>query len=278
MTAERPLTVVLFGLGEAGFSMAADLVGAGVEVRAFDPAPVSTPTGVSRVDHPEEAFVGALPPVDLVMAVTAASDARTAMDQAWERVEPPTVYADLATAAPGLKVELAGVAKQKDVPFVDVALMAPVPGRGLATPALACGTGSARYAAIVNGLGGRVEVAGDEAGVAAGRKLMRSIVIKGLTALLIETMELATARGDEDWLWRHLVDGLSSIDEAFLIRLLEGTAKHAGRRLHEMESAYDLLGELGVPSPLTEGVVAALRRVVVSDMPEISVPGSSGLL
>lgn len=158
MTSERSVTIVLFGLGEAGSSIAADLVEAGVEVRAFDPAPLPTPMGLTRVDDPKDAFGG----VDLVMAVTAASDAHTAMDQAWERVDPSTVYADLATASPRLKTELAGVAKAKGVPFVDVALMAPVPGRGMATPALACGSGSSRYAAIINDLGGRVEVVGED--------------------------------------------------------------------------------------------------------------------
>jgi 3-hydroxyisobutyrate dehydrogenase-like beta-hydroxyacid dehydrogenase len=274
MTSERPVTVVVFGLGEAGSSMAVDLVDAGLVVRAFDPAPVPTPSGVVRVDDPRDAFPG----VDLVMAVTAASDASTAMRQAWELVDSPTVYADLATAAPRLKVELAAVAGAKAVPFVDVALMAPVPGRGLATPALACGTGSSRYAAIVNDLGGRVEVVGDEAGLAAGRKLMRSIMTKGLTGLLMETMELATARRDHEWLWRHLVDELTSIDEAFLVRLLEGTGKHIERRLHEMEAAHELLTEMGVPAPMTDGTVAALQRVADSGMPEISAPDDSGLL
>jgi 3-hydroxyisobutyrate dehydrogenase-like beta-hydroxyacid dehydrogenase len=274
MMSDRPLTVVLFGLGEAGSSIAVDLIEAGLEVRAFDPAPVPTPPGVARVDDPKDAF----PDVDLVMAVTAASDAPTAMMQAWEVVDPSTVYADLATAPPRLKEELAGVAGAKAVPFVDVALMAPVPGRGLATPSLACGTGSSRYASIVNDLGGRVEVVGDEAGLAAGHKLMRSIVTKGLTALMIETMELATARRDSEWLWGHLIDELTAIDEAFLVRLLEGTGKHAERRLHEMEAAHELLTEMGVPAPMTDGVVAALHRVVESGMPEISVPGESGLL
>lgn len=90
-------------------------------------------------------------------------------------------------------------------------------------------------------------------------------------------MELATARGDREWLWAHLVDELTSIDEAFLIRLLEGTGKHAGRRLDEMEAAHELLTEMSVPASMTDGVVAALHRVVESGMPDIPVSGDSGL-
>lgn len=258
--------VAVLGLGEAGSLIAADLSASGAEVRAFDPAYVPTPTGVTRVPDPRATVTGA----DIVMAITAGADSRTAMGQAWDMVGPPVIYADLATASPLLKAELAEVAASKGVPFVDVALMAPVPGRGLATPALASGTGSSRYAKTINDHGGIVEPIGDEAGLAAARKLMRSIVTKGLTALLVEAMELATASGDDRWLWSHLVAELTTMDRAFLVRLLEGTGRHSLRRLEEMETARELLMSLAVPAPMTDGVVTALRRVVDEGMPDIS--------
>lgn len=265
MTSEASPTVAVFGLGEAGSAISADLAAAGVEVRGYDPAPVPTPAGVTRVDDPGDAVPG----VGLVIAVTAADDATTALEQAWDEIGASVVYADLATGSPALKEELAGVAAEKGVPFVDVALIAPVPGRGLATPALACGPGSLRYAEMVNGWGGRVEAIGERAGLAASRKLTRSIVTKGLTALLMESMELAAARGDDDWAWRHLVSELTAIDESLLLRLLGGTGRHSRRRLEEMTAARDLLGSEGLPSPMTEGVIATLRRVAEEGMPEV---------
>jgi 3-hydroxyisobutyrate dehydrogenase-like beta-hydroxyacid dehydrogenase len=274
MTSETSPTVTLFGLGEAGSAIATDLVAAGVEVRGFDPALVPTPAGVSRVDDPRDAVRGA----GLILAVTAAGDARTAMEQAWDEIAPPTIYADLATASPVLKEELGEVAAAKGVPFVDVALMAPVPGRGLATPALACGPGSPPYAEMINGLGGRVEVIGERPGLAASRKLTRSIVTKGLTALLMESMVLAAARGDEDWAWHHLVAELTSIDEAFLLRLVGGTERHSRRRLEEMMAVRELLDAEALPSPMTDGVITVLRRVTEEGMPgDLAHPGD-GLL
>ncbi|MGD2103438.1 MAG: DUF1932 domain-containing protein [Acidimicrobiia bacterium] len=264
MRPEARLTIAVFGLGEAGSLIAGDLAAAGATVRAFDPAPVPTPPGVTRVDTPGDAIPGA----QAIMAITAAADAHTAMDQGWDRLEPPVVYADLATGPPGLKEELANTAAAKDASFADVALMAPVPGRGLSTPALVSGTGATRYAAVINGLGGQVEVVGDEAGQAAARKLMRSVVTKGLTALLIEALELAAAAGDEDWLWGHITDELASLDVPTLTRLLDGTARHAGRRQAEMEAVRDLLDEMGVPAPMTTGTISALRRVSEDGMPD----------
>jgi 3-hydroxyisobutyrate dehydrogenase-like beta-hydroxyacid dehydrogenase len=184
------------------------------------------------------------------------------MDQAWEVIVPETVYADLATSSPTLKRDLAARAGRGAVAFADVALMAPVPGRGLATPALACGDGAARFAEVMNPLGGRIEVIAGEAGDAAARKLIRSVVTKGLTALIIESMEAASAAGEEDWAWDHIVETLTATDEAFIDRLLEGTGAHAERRLAEMEATGEFLEHLGVPGDMTAGTIAHLRRAL----------------
>ena len=58
-------SICIFGLGEAGTIIGSDLVAAGISVHAFDPAPVSTPAGVSRFEDPNQAVVG----VDAVIAL-----------------------------------------------------------------------------------------------------------------------------------------------------------------------------------------------------------------
>ena len=127
------------------------------------------------------------------------------------------------------------------------------------------------FADAINRLGGRVEVVGEEAGQAAARKLMRSIVTKGLPALLGEALELAAARNDAEWLWRHLVNELTALDETMIRRLLGGTGQHAGRRVAEMEAVQEMLAELAVPAPMTTATIESLRRVVAHGTP------SSGL-
>ena len=250
--------IAVFGLGEAGSAIGADLARAGAEVHGFDPADVDTPTGVIRHDDP----LGAVSGADVVLGITAAVDAREAMLQAWDEVGPDACYADLATAGPDLKRELAGVAEERDVKFSDVALMAPVPGRGLATPALASGTGAEDLATMLNPLGARIEVIEGEAGAAAARKLMRSIVTKGMAGLVLEGMAAARATGQEDWAWDHIVETLTATDESFLQRLLEGTETHATRRLAEMEAVAGFLTDLGVPADMTVGTIEYLRRAL----------------
>lgn len=257
------MRIAVFGLGEAGSLIAADLAEAGAEVQGYDPAKVDTPNGVTRHDEPGPAVKGST----LVLAVTAASDAQRAIAQAWDQMKRGTVYADLSTAPPGLKEDLADTAALRGLLFADVALMGTVPGNGMGTAALASGPGAERYAGIVNEYGGAVEVIGDRPGEAAARKLLRSIVTKGLTATLIESLEAAQAHGDHEWLWPHLVELLTSADETLLRRLLEGTANHIDRRIVEMESARSFLESLEVRPTMTAATVERLIRVRTDGMP-----------
>lgn len=250
------MRVTVFGLGEAGSLISADLARAGADVHGFDPADVATPDGVRRHDEPKSAAADA----ELVIAVTASADSEQAMAQAWDVIGPRTHYADLATSNPALKSELAARAAGRKVLFSDVALMAPVPGRGLTTPALASGTGATALAGLLNPLGGRVDVVEGEAGAAAARKLLRSVVTKGLAGLVLESMAAARTAGQEEWAWNHIVDLLTVTDEAFLQRLLDGTEIHAERRLAEMEAAAEFLENLGVSADMTAGTIEHLRR------------------
>ncbi len=257
------MRVTVFGLGEAGSLIASDLAEAGVEVHGFDPADVDTPHGITRHTVPGPAVKGST----LVLAVTAAADAQKAIAQAWNEMKRGTVYADLSTAPPGLKEDLADTAALRGLSFADVALMGTVPSNGLGTPALASGPGAQTYAELVNDLGGAVEVISDRPGDAAARKLLRSVFTKGLTSTLIESLEAAEAHGDREWLWPHLVELLTNADEALLRRLLEGTPRHIDRRIIEMESAQSFLESLGISPTMTAATVERLRRVRTEGMP-----------
>jgi len=250
------MRIALFGLGEAGTAIGADLVAAGADVHGYDPAEVATPAGVHRHSDAASAVVDC----DLVIAVTAAADAPIALQQALEAIPRRAIYADLATSAAGLKQRLAATALDAGLRFVDVALMSPVPGKGVHTPALASGPGASEFVEVMVPLGMPVEFAGTTAGDAATRKLLRSVVMKGLAALVAESMHAAHASGFAEETWTNIVGQLSTADEALVRRLVEGTGPHAVRRLHEMEASADMLDELGVEPVMTRSTVESLRR------------------
>jgi 3-hydroxyisobutyrate dehydrogenase len=249
--------ICVFGLGEAGALIAADLAGAGAEVRGYDPGPVATPAGVARHDDPRAAFDRA----DIVLALTAAADAPTALDQALDTIPGDAVYADLSTGSAGLKQRLAATAAGAGIGFADVALMSTVPGNGLLTPALASGPGAAAFVAAMTPLGMPVDHAGDEPGLAATRKLLRSVVMKGLAAVVTEAMRAATAAGLAEETWHNLVAQIEAADEGLVRRLVTGTGPHAARRLAEMEATAEMLDGLRVDPIMTRATVAHLARL-----------------
>lgn len=261
------MRIAVLGLGEAGSRWASELAAAGDQVHAFDPGAVPTPDGVRRHPDPGQAVAGA----DLIVALTPGSEALRALTDVLDELGGASLYADLSTAAPSLKGKLAAIAADRGIVFADVALMAAIPGRGIAAPALASGPGAEQFADMVNARGGRVEVVGSEAGEAATRKLLRSVVMKGLAALLIESMSASSRLGKAEWLWGHLVDELTSIDVAMMERLIFDTEPHATRRVEEMEAAVEMLRALGVPADVTEGTLAWLRRLAKGGMPELPV-------
>lgn len=265
MTA-RP-RICVFGLGEAGSLIAGDLAEIGADVHGYDPAGVATPAGVTRHTDARDAARHA----EVVLGITAGADATTALTQALDTIPAGAVYADLATASPGLERQLETLAVGAGLGFVDVALMAPVPGNGLHTPALASGPAATAFVAAMAPLGMPVEYAGEAAGQATTRKLLRSVVMKGLAALVVESLRAAEAAGLAEETWRNIVAQITVADEALLRRLVAGTATHAGRRAHEMEATADLLAELGVEPTMTLATTAQLR-VAASDPSSVPTP------
>jgi 3-hydroxyisobutyrate dehydrogenase-like beta-hydroxyacid dehydrogenase len=255
----------VLGLGEAGSLFASDLAAAGVHVTAFDPAAVATPEGVDR--RPDVA--GTVADAEIVLLITGAADAADVVETVVEAMLPGALLADLSTSAPDAKAARAEAAAAGGRIFADVALMTGVPGRGMRTPAFVSGAGAERYAAAMGQLGVPVAAVGERAGDASTRKLLRSVTMKGLAAIVIEALRAAERAGLAEWLWADLVAELEAADAALLQRLVRGTAVHAARRIDEMEATADLLAALGVEPVMTRATVESLRNVLTGGVPGV---------
>jgi 3-hydroxyisobutyrate dehydrogenase-like beta-hydroxyacid dehydrogenase len=262
------MRVAVLGLGEAGAAIAADLAAAGASVRGFDPAEPGAPAGVDVVRDAGEAVATA----DVVLSVnsaTVALDVAKAVAPALgagARAAPGAhpLFADLNTTAPALKRAVADVVAARGVDFADVALLGPVPGRGIRTPALVSGTGAERFAAAFGPLGMPVTAVGAEAGDAAARKLARSVFAKGLAAAVGEALAAAERLGCEEWLYADLETTLTEADARLLRRLVEGSRLHADRRAEEMAAAVAMLEELEVEPRVAAAAEAWLRSLARS--------------
>ena len=236
------MVVAVLGLGEAGSAIALDLASAGLVVRGFDPAGQDALDGVDLSGSAAEAAQGA----DAVLSLNASDVAADAAASAAPALGAAALFADLNTAAPAVKVSVAEVVTGAGASFADVALMGPVPGRGIRTPALASGPGAERFAQDFGEVGMPVTVVGTEPGEAAARKLARSVFAKGLAASVGEALTAAERLGCEEWLYAEIERALVEADESLLRRLIDGSRKHAARRGQEMAAAVAMLSDLEV--------------------------------
>jgi 3-hydroxyisobutyrate dehydrogenase-like beta-hydroxyacid dehydrogenase len=253
--ARKTPVVTVLGLGEAGGRLASDLAAAGVEVHGYDPVTTSSLEGVALADDP----AGAVSRSTVVLVLTAASSALAAAESALPGLRDGAIYADLNTTSPGLKQEIAALVT--GARFADVALLGPVPARGLATPTLASGPGARAFADVFGPLGMPVEVVSDRPGDAAALKLVRSVFMKGLAASVLESLRAADAAGHASWLEGEIA---AVVGEPLLERLVEGSRRHAARRVEEMDAARELLLELGVEPRMASASAAVLADLATS--------------
>jgi 3-hydroxyisobutyrate dehydrogenase-like beta-hydroxyacid dehydrogenase len=251
------MVVAVLGLGEAGSAIALDLASAGVVVRGFDPVGGGALDSVEAAGSAAEAAQGA----DAVLSLNASAVAADAAASVAPALGAEALFADLNTASPAVKISVAEVVSGAGGSFADVALMGPVPGRGIRTPALASGPGAERFAQLFGELGMPVTVVGPEPGEAAARKLARSVFAKGLAAAVGEALTAAERLGCEEWLYGEIERALVEADERLLQRLIDGSRKHAARREEEMAAAVAMLRDLEVPPRIAAASEQWLRSL-----------------
>jgi 3-hydroxyisobutyrate dehydrogenase-like beta-hydroxyacid dehydrogenase len=166
---------------------------------------------------------------------------------------PEHLYADVNTASPKVKEEVAGVIEKTGAAFVDVAMMGAIPAFLHRVPMLVSGKGAHRFKTALEPYGMNITEIGERPGQASAIKMLRSIFMKGLVALLLETLN-ATHRYQVD---QTVLDSLAeTLDtntflETVRLQMTKGVV-NAKRMAHEMGDVLETLRDLGVPSTMTQ--------------------------
>ncbi|PJN12117.1 transferase [Streptomyces sp. CB01635] len=141
------------------------------------------------------------------------------------------------------------------------------------TALVTSGPGATVVADYFGAIGAPVEDLGGEPGAASARKLLRSVFMKGLGAVITQTVEAGRSAGDELWVRGQIAAELAG-GESTLQRLYAGTAKHGARRAFEVSAAADLMADLDLDAELTRAIshvhTLAARPEGLRDVPQVT--------
>jgi 3-hydroxyisobutyrate dehydrogenase-like beta-hydroxyacid dehydrogenase len=207
--------------------------------------------GVSGMADLAPALAGA----DLVFClVTADRAAEAAMAAAATgALRPGALWLDGNSCAPDTKRQAARAIEGAGADYIDMAIMAPVHPKRHLVPIKLAGPKAAQAAAALTALGMQPEVVGDKVGDASSVKMLRSVMIKGLEALMAECLLAARRAGVEE----QVIASLEASDPDIAWRArgaynLERMMVHGARRAAEMHEVAKTVAALGLSPALSQ--------------------------
>ncbi|HQZ06836.1 MAG TPA: DUF1932 domain-containing protein [Burkholderiaceae bacterium] len=183
---------------------------------------------------------------DLLMSAVTASNTLAVAREAAAHIKPGSYFLDLNSASPGTKKQAAALIDGAGGHYVEAGVMTSVPPYGIRVPMLLGGRQAGVLAEQLMAWGMDAKAVSDQLGVASAIKMCRSVMIKGLEALVIESYATARAYGVEDHVIPTLQETFPGIDWQqtggyFFSRVVQ----HGQRRAEEMREAANTVAEAG---------------------------------
>jgi 3-hydroxyisobutyrate dehydrogenase-like beta-hydroxyacid dehydrogenase len=275
--------VALIGFGEVGQTLAADLLAQSVAVSAYDvlfPQADSAPVRALKtipVRAARSAADAAAGAELVISAVTAASDLEAAR-AVTAGLERDAFFLDVNSASPGMKQASSKLIDTAGGRYVEAAVMTPIAPKRIGSYMLLGGAHAAAFIERARGLGFTGEVFSDSVGPAAATKMCRSVIIKGVEALVSESLLTARYFGVEQTVLNSLSDLLPVGDWNQLARyLISRSLEHGVRRAEEMREAAQTVAEAGV-APLMSRATAERQDQAAAHRAALAQAGDLGRL
>jgi 3-hydroxyisobutyrate dehydrogenase-like beta-hydroxyacid dehydrogenase len=274
--------VGIVGYGEVGRILAEDLRARGVGVSAYDLKLDHGDVGAAMRAHAAQhgvALAGSHADVaheaDLVLSAVTASQAVAVAEAVAPAIRRGAFFLDFNSASPGAKIRAAGLVDASDGRYVEGAVMTSVPPYRIRVPLLLGGSHAAVLLPALQVLGFAPKLASDRLGVASATKMCRSVMIKGLEAMVIESFTAARHYGVEDQVLASLAETFPGIDwekqgAYFFQRVIE----HGRRRSEEVREVAVTVREAGLEPWSAAGT--AERQAWIADLADAGLFGERG--
>lgn len=245
--------ITIIGFGEVGQALAGDFLAFGKKIHVYDlllkdknskPSIAVKTMGVNAyASHAEAAQKGEL----IICAVTAAQTIAAAQEVAKAKLE-GQYYLDLNSASPASKLAASQAIAPAGGRYIEASVMSPIHPKRIASPILLGGPYARGFAYIAPELGlSDAKFYADEWGKTAATKLCRSVMIKGLEALISESMLSAYYYGVQDEVLTSLNNLFPHPDwKNYAHYMIARTLEHGVRRAEEMREAAKTVQEAGI--------------------------------
>jgi 3-hydroxyisobutyrate dehydrogenase-like beta-hydroxyacid dehydrogenase len=244
--------IALIGFGEVGRILGEDL-STHVGLSAFDlkfadrasgPSETARAVGVWVAASAREAVAGC----DLVISAVTAAQTLAAAQSVMGGLSKNAAFLDLNSASPGMKRQAADAIHAAGGRYVEAAVMSPVPPKRIATSMLLGGPHAETVLPHLNELGfADARFFSAEIGQASTVKMCRSVIVKGMEALLSESLLTARAHDVEETVLKSLDDLFPGPDWKKLSRyMISRTLEHGKRRAEEMREVARTVSEAGI--------------------------------
>jgi 3-hydroxyisobutyrate dehydrogenase-like beta-hydroxyacid dehydrogenase len=272
------MRVALVGYGEVGRILAEDLRALGVSVSAFD-LKLGGSAGAPLREHAAKHGVALAPThasladrAELIVSAVTASQAVPVAQACANAVRKGAWFLDLNSASPGAKQRAAKAIDGAGARYVEAAVMTSIPPYRIKVPMLLGGAHAAALLPQLTAWGFDAQVASDRLGVASATKMCRSVMIKGMEAMVIESFTTARAYGVEDAVLASLKETFPGIDwEKQAAYFFQRVIQHGRRRSEEVREVAETVREAGLTPWSASGT--AERQAFIADLADAGVFG-----
>jgi 3-hydroxyisobutyrate dehydrogenase-like beta-hydroxyacid dehydrogenase len=274
MKAERrlPAKVCLIGFGEAasafveGWRQSVRFEATAFDIKTTDPSEAVRQAkwedygrwGVSGADTPAGALAGA----SIVFSLVTADQALAAANSTAPHLELGALFFDCNSCSPGTKRRAAKAITEAGGRYIDTAVMAPVRPKLHKTPLLVSGPDAGEALAITKALDMAAKAVSGGVGAASSNKMIRSVMMKGLEALVLECVLAGRKAGVDQAV-------LASLDATYpgfgwkkrSAYMMERAVTHGIRRAAEMREAALTVKELGFGGAMASATADWEQRI-----------------
>jgi 3-hydroxyisobutyrate dehydrogenase-like beta-hydroxyacid dehydrogenase len=275
------MNIALIGYGEVGRILAEDLRARGEAVNAYD-VKLSSADAAPLREHAQRhgvtlaaSHAQAVRAAELVVSAVTASQTVAAAESCVQGLPAGACFLDFNSASPAAKQRAARAVEASGARYVEGAVMTSVPPYRIKVPLLLGGPHAAALAPLLDRLGFAARVASERLGIASATKMCRSVMIKGLEAMVIESFTAARHYGVEDAVIASLRETFPGIDwEKQAAYFFQRVIEHGRRRSEEMREVAVTVREAGLEPWSAAGT--AERQAQLADLGDAGVFGRRG--